>query len=61
MYPFMTHHLGLNLNKLPYDNGFREDFVRVLPADALKVFDARHPLPEGALQGDKAVMEYLGF
>ncbi len=61
MYPFMAHHLGLNLNALPYDNGFREDFVKVLPADALKVFDARHPFPEDALQGDTAVMEYLGF
>jgi hypothetical protein len=57
----MAHHLGLNLNALPYDNGFGEDFVRVLPAEDLKVFDARHPFPEDALQGDTAVMEYLGF
>jgi len=61
MYPFMAHHLGLNLNALPYDDGFREDFVKVLPVEALKVFDTRHPLPAGALQGDKAVIEYLGF
>jgi len=61
MYPFMAHHLGLNLNALPYDNGFREDFVKVLPADDLKVFGPQHPMPENALQGDQAVMEYLGF
>lgn len=61
MYPFMAHHLGLNLRALPYDNGVGEDFVKVLPMEALKVFDARHPLPADALQGDEAVMEYLGF
>ena len=61
MYPFMAHHLGLNLNTLPYENGFREDFVTVLPPESLKVFDARHPLPGDALQGDVPVMEYLGF
>ena len=61
MYPFMAHHLGLNLGALPYDNGVGEDFVKVLPMEALKVFDNRHPLPAGALQGDEAVMEYLGF
>jgi dienelactone hydrolase len=61
VYPFMARRLGLNLNALPYDNGYREEFVKVLPADSLKVFDSRHPLPAGALQGNDAVMGYLGF
>jgi dienelactone hydrolase len=60
-YNFLGHHLGLNIDALPYDNGFREDFVTILKPDQLKVFDSEHPLPPGALQGDEAVMEYLGI
>ncbi len=59
MYPFMAHHLGLNLNALPYEEGFKEEFIKILEPDMLKVFDAGHPLPDSALQGDSAVMEYL--
>jgi dienelactone hydrolase len=61
MYNFMGHHLGLNRGALPYDNGYREDFVRVLKPDQLKVFDSDHPLPTGMLQGDEAVMAFLNF
>jgi len=61
MYNFMGHHLGLNRGALPYDNGYQEDFVKVLKPNQLKVFDKEHPLPPGALQGDEAVMAYLGF
>ena len=61
MYNFMAHHLGLNINDLPYENGFLEDFVRVLPREQLMVFDAAHPRPADALEGDEAVMELLGF
>jgi dienelactone hydrolase len=60
-YNFLAYHLGLNVNALPYDNGFREDFVTLLPPDALKVFDAEHPRPADALEGDEAVMAVLGF
>jgi dienelactone hydrolase len=60
-YNFLACHLGLNVNALPYENGFREDFVTVLPPEDLKVFDAEHPLPPDALQGDAAVMARLGF
>ncbi|MDF1576737.1 MAG: alpha/beta hydrolase [Bacteroidales bacterium] len=60
-YNFLGHHLRLNLNALPYDHGYREDFVTILKAEQLKVFDIDHPLPENALQGDEAVMEYLGI
>jgi hypothetical protein len=58
-YNFLGHYLGLNMEALPYDNGYREDFVTILEPDQLKVFDAGHPLPAGALQGDKAVTDYL--
>ncbi len=60
-YNFLGHHLGLNTGALPYDSGYEEYFVKVLKPDQLKVFDARHPLPADALQGDEAVMDYLGF
>jgi len=61
MYNFMAHHLGLNLSALPYDQGFREDFVRILSPDDLKVFNPSHPRPGDAIMGDAALMEYLGF
>jgi dienelactone hydrolase len=60
-YNFLGHHLDLNTDALPYDNGYQEDFVKVLKPDQLKVFDKDHLLPSGALQGDQAVMEYLGI
>jgi hypothetical protein len=60
-YNFLAYHLGLNINALPYDNGFQEDWVEVLEPEHLKVFDGDHPLPAGALEGDEAVMGYLGF
>jgi dienelactone hydrolase len=61
VYPFFAFHLGLSYKKLPYDNGFDESFVTVLPAEELYVFDEEHQRPSDALIGDEAVMEYLGF
>lgn len=60
-YNFLGHHLKLNLGAVPYKNGYREDFVVVLEPDELRVFDHDHPFPADALQGDKAVMDFLGF
>ncbi len=60
-YNFLGHHLKLNRGALPYDNGYQEDFVKVLKPDQLKVFDVKHPLPSNALKGDEAVMAYLKF
>ncbi|MFH0759831.1 MAG: acetylxylan esterase [Bacteroidota bacterium] len=58
-YNFLAFHLQLDIDALPYDNGFREDFVTVLEPEALKVFDAGHPFPATALSGNRAVMDYL--
>ncbi|MCK5693896.1 MAG: alpha/beta hydrolase, partial [Bacteroidales bacterium] len=58
-YNFLGHHLNLNMGALPYDNGYREDFVEVLKTNQLKVFDGKHPIPDGALQGDQAVIDFL--
>ncbi len=58
-YNFLAHHLQLNSGAVPYDNGYIEDFVEVLDSDLLRVFDENNPFPADALQGDKAVMDYL--
>ena len=60
-YNFLGHYLGLNIGALPYNKGFGEDFVSILEAADLNVFDSDHPLPGHALQGDEAVMDYLGI
>jgi dienelactone hydrolase len=60
-YNFFAHHLRLSLGRIPYDNSFVEDFVKILPAEDLMVFTDENPRPRGALQGDKAVMDYLGI
>jgi hypothetical protein len=60
-YNFLGYHLKLNVNGVPYEEGFREDFVTLLGKDELCVFNDEHPLPPGALEGDDAVMEFLGF
>ena len=58
---FLGHYLDLHMGSLPYDNGYQEDFVSILEADQLKVFDKDHPLPANALQGDEEVIGYLGI
>lgn len=60
-YNFLAHHLQLNAGRIPYDNGYKEDFVKLLSEDDLSVFDEKHPLPANALKGDEAVMKYLGI
>ncbi len=60
-YNFLGHHLNLHMGRLPYDNGYQEDFVSILEQVQLKVFDNDHPLPSGALKGDEAVMKFLGI
>ncbi|HEX5171825.1 MAG TPA: acetylxylan esterase [Cyclobacteriaceae bacterium] len=60
-YNFLAHHLELNSGRIPYKEGFQEDFVKILSEGDLKVFDTAHPLPSNALHGDEAVMKYLGI
>ncbi len=59
VYNFFAEYLELNGGAIPYEDGYKEDFVSVLPKDDLKVFNDEHPLPANALQGDAAVMAYL--
>ena len=59
VYNFFAHHLDLNIGKLPYNNGFDESFIEILPKEELKVFTSENPIPANALKGNKAVMDYL--
>ncbi len=58
-YNFLAHHLHLDHDRIQYENGYIEDFVRILPKADLKVFNEENPVPENALQGDEAVMNFL--
>lgn len=59
MYNFFSHHLKLNSHNVPYSDGYKEDFVFILPAEELKVFNETNPKPNNLLQGDEAVMKFL--
>lgn len=58
-YNFFAKHLKLNYRAVPYDDGYKEDFVTILPRESLEVFNEAYPLPQNALQGNEAVMNYL--
>lgn len=62
-YNFFAHHLGLRYKSIPYDSdkGYQEDFVKILDRAELSVFTQENPRPDHTLQGDQAVMEYLGI
>jgi hypothetical protein len=58
---FFTKYLGLDDSSVRQGSGYREDFVKILSRDELSVFNARSPRPTNSLQGDEAVIRYLGF
>jgi len=58
-YNFFAHHLKLKNSKIPYDDGYKEDFVSILPKEDLMVFDANNPKPTGLLNGEEEIMKYL--
>ena len=58
-YNFFAHHLKLNHNNIPYEDGYKEDFVKILSKDELKVFKDNYSRPEDELQGIEAIIEYL--
>ena len=60
-YTFLAYHLKLNLDKIPYKNGFDESFISFLPEKELRVFTPEHPIPANALQGNEAVIKYLNL
>lgn len=60
-YTFLAHHLKLQINKLPYKNGFDESFINFLPEEDLSVFTKEYPMPANALQGNDAVLKALNL
>lgn len=61
VYNFFGNYLQLNLGSIPYENGYREDFVTLLDKEDLKVFNNEHPIPGNALKGSLQTMNFLGF
>lgn len=61
VYNFFAHHLKLNNRNIPYNDGYKEDFVKTLSFTELRVFNKNNPMPDNALMGDQAVMDYLGI
>ena len=55
----MQQHLRINSGNIPYDDGYKEDFVTLLSTEELKAFNEINPRPENLLEGDEAVMKYL--
>ncbi|MEK6480709.1 acetylxylan esterase [Catalinimonas sp. 4WD22] len=59
-YRFLAKHLGLSLEEVLNDEGeIDESFVSVEPHQKLQVFDAQHPRPKYAVQGDQAVSQLV--
>ena len=60
-YMFLAHHLKLKISRVEFDRSIKEDFVTILPAEDLKVFNEKNAVPDNALMGDDAVMNYLNL
>ena len=60
-YNFLAHHLKLNSGEIPYDDGYNENFFTLLSKKDLSVFNNEFQLPENALKGNDAVMNYLNI
>jgi hypothetical protein len=61
-YRFLAKHLGLDLHRVSNEvcfEGIDESGVVIERPDLLRVFDARHPRPPHALQGDEAISAAL--
>lgn len=58
-YAFLAYHLDLDYDNVEFNKGVVEDFVTVLPQDALKVFNVENQRPVNALMGNEAIINYL--
>jgi hypothetical protein len=59
IYPFFAHSLDLNTGRVAFNPSVDESFVTILPQNQLEVYTEDHPVPEDALKGNEAVMDYL--
>ena len=58
-YNFFGQHLDLDVGRMPYNNGFNEDFIILGYKDDLSIFNDENPMPGNALQGDDEVIAFL--
>lgn len=61
MYNFFAHHLKLNSDRVSWTPTVNEDFVTILPPEELRVYTEDNPMPEDALMGNQAIMDYLNL
>jgi uncharacterized protein len=61
VYKFFTPYLRLDDKSVATQDGYNEDFVTILSKEELYVFDKNVARPANLLQGDDAVMAYLGI
>ena len=60
-YVFLKRHLKLNENKVSWTPTVNEDFVTILPPNKLRIYTKDSPIPDDALMGNKAIMDYLNL
>lgn len=58
-YVFFKRHLKLDEDEVNFNPTIQEDFVTLLPKDQLRVYTDDSPIPDNALMGNKAVIDYL--
>lgn len=60
-FTFLKNYLQLDDQTVYSDGAYHEDFVDLLSKEDLFVFNEKHPFPKKSLQGDDAVINYLGI
>lgn len=58
-YNYFAHHLSLSGNNVPYEDGYKENFVQILAKDDLKVFNDKVAKPENEFHNIEAIIKYL--
>lgn len=61
MYNFFAYHLKLSPKNVPYNDGYDESFVEILPRVQLEVFTEKRPRPKNILNGNQAVIDFLNI
>ena len=61
LYNFFSHYLNLQSRNIPYEDGYKEDFVKILSKDDLKVFKDQDSRPKNEFQGIEAIIRYLNI
>jgi hypothetical protein len=58
-YNFFAHYLSLNKRNIPYDDGYKEDFIKIFPKKDLQVFIDKNSSTENELKDIESILEYL--